>query len=113
MHALLVPLRSEAGEVLEGIRLEDCGSKLGLDGVDNGRLWFDAVRVPRENLLDRYATVSEEGVYHSAIESPTKRFFAMLATLIQGRRRWWPRWWSASAATTTRRGASWRRWPPA
>jgi len=85
VHALLVPLRSEAGEVLEGIRLEDCGSKLGLDGVDNGRLWFDAVRVPRENLLDRYATVSEEGVYHSAIESPTKRFFAMLATLIQGR----------------------------
>jgi acyl-CoA oxidase len=85
VHALLVPLRSDEGEVLPGIRIEDCGAKLGLDGVDNGRIWFDHVRIPRENLLDRYATVSEEGVYHSDIESPTKRFFSMLGTLIQGR----------------------------
>ena len=85
VHALLVPLRSEDGETLPGIRIEDCGAKLGLDGVDNGRIWFDRVRVPRDNLLDRYATVNEEGVYHSDIESPTKRFFSMLGTLIQGR----------------------------
>src|SRR3954453_8206720 len=85
VHALLVPLRDDDGTALPGIRLEDCGAKLGLDGVDNGRIWFDQVRVLRENLLDRYATVSEEGVYHSDIESPTKRFFTMLATLIQGR----------------------------
>jgi acyl-CoA oxidase len=85
VHALLVPLRREDGDVLDGVRIEDCGPKLGLDGVDNGRIWFDHVRVPRENLLDRYATVSEEGVYHSEIESPTKRFFKMLGTLIQGR----------------------------
>ena len=32
-----------------GVRIEDIGPKLGLDGVDNGRLWFDQVRVPREN----------------------------------------------------------------
>jgi acyl-CoA oxidase len=85
VHALLVPLRDDAGNVLEGIRIEDCGAKLGLDGVDNGRIWFDDVRVPRDALLDRYATVSEDGVYESAIESPTKRFFTMLGTLIQGR----------------------------
>src|SRR5204863_9209956 len=77
VHALLVPLRDEDGAVLEGIRIEDCGPKLGLDGVDNGRIWFDHVRVPRENLLDRYATVSDDGVYHSDIESATKRFFSM------------------------------------
>src|SRR4051795_4094741 len=85
VHALLVGLRDEDGAVLEGIRIEDCGPKLGLDGVDNGRIWFDHVRVPRPNLLDRYATVSEDGVYQSEIENPTKRFFAMLGTLIQGR----------------------------
>ncbi|MCW2994978.1 MAG: hypothetical protein JWQ18_2473 [Conexibacter sp.] len=85
VHALLVPLRDEDGNVLPNVRIEDCGSKLGLDGVDNGRIWFDDVRVPRENLLDRYASVSEEGVYHSPIENPTKRFFTMLGTLIQGR----------------------------
>jgi acyl-CoA oxidase len=43
------------------------------------------VRVPRINLLNRYADVDEEGVYHSEIENPDKRFFTMLGTLIQGR----------------------------
>src|SRR4051794_24231588 len=85
VHALLVPLRDDNGAVLDGIRIEDCGAKLGLDGVDNGRIWFDHVRVPREALLDRYAQVTPEGEYTSAIENPTKRFFTMLGTLIQGR----------------------------
>src|SRR4051812_35714916 len=85
VHALLVPLRDDDREPLPGVRIEDCGPKLGLDGVDNGRIWFDHVRVPRENLLDRYASVSADGVYTSPIENPTKRFFTMLGTLIQGR----------------------------
>src|SRR6478609_432725 len=51
----------------------------------NGRLWFDQVRVPRENLLDKLAQVHEDGTYFSAIENPTRRFFTMLGTLIQGR----------------------------
>jgi len=85
VHALLVPLRDEDGEPLPGVRLEDCGAKLGLDGVDNGRIWFDEVRVPREALLDRYAQVAPDGTYTSAIENPTRRFFTMLGTLIQGR----------------------------
>ena len=71
VHALLVPVRDEDGTVL--------------DGVDNGRIWFAHVRVPREALLDRYASVSPDGTYSSPIENPTKRFFTMLGTLIQGR----------------------------
>lgn len=85
VHALFVPLRDQRGNVLPGIRIEDCGRKLGLNGVDNGRIWFDQVRVPRENLLNRYADVSADGVYSSPIESPDRRFFTMLGTLIQGR----------------------------
>src|SRR3954451_10765690 len=85
VHALLVPIRDEHGDPLPGVRLEDCGAKLGLNGVDNGRIWFDQVRVPRENLLDRYATVAPDGTYFSPIENPAKRFFTMLGTLIQGR----------------------------
>src|SRR4051794_40351566 len=85
VHALLVPIRDEHGEPCEGVRIEDCGAKLGLNGVDNGRLWFDQVRVPRENLLDKYAQVSGDGTYFSAIENPTRRFFTMIGTLIQGR----------------------------
>src|ERR687893_2424862 len=85
VHALLVPIRDERGNVLPGVTIEDCGAKLGLDGVDNGRIAFDRVRVPRDALLDRYAQVRDDGTYFSPIENPTKRFFVMLGTLIQGR----------------------------
>src|SRR3954470_5492500 len=85
VHALLVPIRDEHGDPCDGVRLEDCGAKLGLNGVDNGRIWFDHVRVPRENLLDRHAQVHADGTYFSPIENPTKRFFTMIGTLIQGR----------------------------
>jgi len=85
VHCVLVPLRDGDGQVPAGVRIEDCGHKLGLNGVDNGRIWFDGIRVPRENLLDRYAQVSTEGVYTSPISNENRRFFTMLGTLIQGR----------------------------
>jgi acyl-CoA oxidase len=85
VHALLVPLRDEQGRLLPGVRVQDCGLKMGLNGVDNGRLWFDRVRVPRENLLDRFAQVSPEGEYTSSIPSVSRRFFTMLGTLVAGR----------------------------
>ena len=85
VHAVLVPIRDEAGAPMPGVRIGDCGEKLGLHGVDNGRLWFDRVRVPRANLLDRFARITEEGTYESPIASPTKRFFTMLGTLVAGR----------------------------
>jgi acyl-CoA oxidase len=85
VHALLVPIRDTEGQPMPGVGIEDCGEKLGLNGVDNGRLWFDRVRVPRENLLDRFAQVSPDGAYSSPIASPSKRFFTMLGTLVGGR----------------------------
>ncbi|WP_336621851.1 acyl-CoA dehydrogenase family protein [Nocardioides abyssi] len=85
VHAFVVPLRDEDGTVLDGVRIEDDGRKMGLNGVDNGRIWFDHVRVPRENLLNRFADVTPAGVYESGIENPNRRFFTMLGTLIQGR----------------------------
>src|SRR5690606_4539652 len=59
--------------------------KGGLNGVDNGRLHFTEVRVPREDLLNRYGDVALDGTYSSPIESPGRRFFTMLGTLVQGR----------------------------
>ena len=85
VHAFVMPIRDEAGRPLPGVRIEDCGEKMGLNGVDNGRLWFDDVRIPRDNLLDRFGQVSPEGVYTSSIPSPSKRFFTMLGTLVGGR----------------------------
>jgi acyl-CoA oxidase len=84
VHAFVVPLR-EGGEVRPGVRIEDCGRKLGLNGVDNGRIWFDGVRVPRTALLNQFADVTAEGAYESSIENANRRFFTMLGTLVQGR----------------------------
>lgn len=84
VHAFVVPVRV-GGRPAPGVRIEDDGRKMGLNGVDNGRIWFDGVRVPREALLNRFADVTPEGVYESPIENPNRRFFTMLGTLVQGR----------------------------
>ena len=85
VHAFVVPLRDDEGHPLPGIRLEDNGEKLGLNGVDNGRIWFDHVRVPRVELLDRFAQVAADGSYSSSIKNPAARFFTTLGTLVGGR----------------------------
>jgi acyl-CoA oxidase len=84
VHAFVVPIRVD-GQPAPGVRIEDDGLKMGLNGVDNGRLWFDHVRVPREALLNRFADVTPAGVYESSIENPNRRFFTMLGTLVTGR----------------------------
>ena len=85
VHAFVVRIRDEDGGVVDGVTIEDDGHKMGLNGVDNGRIAFDDVRVPREDLLDRFASVAPDGTYDSPIDDPDKRFFTMLGTLIQGR----------------------------
>lgn len=85
VHAWLVPIRDEQGDPMPGVTIGDDGPKAGLPGVDNGRLTFDHVRVPREMLLDRYGQVAADGTYTSSIENETRRFFTMLGTLVRGR----------------------------
>ena len=90
VHAFYTPIRETledgtAGPFRPGVGGEDDGLKGGLNGIDNGRLSFDHVRVPRLNLLNRYGDVAADGTYSSPIESPGRRFFTMLGTLVQGR----------------------------
>src|SRR5690242_10612270 len=85
VHAFVVRIRDDEGRAAPGVRIEDCGPKIGLNGVDNGRIWFDGVRIARTDLLDRYAVVTEDGRYFSDIENRDRRFFTMLGTLVQGR----------------------------
>ena len=85
VHAFLVPLRDEEGNVLPGVRIEDNGPKMGENGVDNARLWFDDVRVNRDALLDRYGQVAADGSYQSDIRSPGARFFTTISALVGGR----------------------------
>jgi len=86
VHAFYVPIRDEkTGEFLPGVGGLDNGLKGGLNGIDNGRLHFTHVRVPRVALLNKYGDVAEDGTYSSPISSPGRRFFTMLGTLVQGR----------------------------
>lgn len=85
VHCFLVPIRDEAGHDLPGVTTADDGYKGGLIGVDNGRLVFEQVRIPRDNLLDRIGQVAPDGSYSSDIENENARFFTMLGTLIRGR----------------------------
>lgn len=85
VHAILVPIRDQDKNLMTGVKVEDCGYKIGLNGVDNGRIWFDNVNVPVENLLDKYGSINEAGAYESPIKNPNKRFFTMLGALVVGR----------------------------
>jgi acyl-CoA oxidase len=85
VHCVLVPIRDADGNDLPGVTTSDCHYKGGLPGVDNGRIMFDHVRVPRVNLLNKYGDVEPDGTYHSPIDNPNRRFFTMIGTLIRGR----------------------------
>lgn len=85
VSAFIVPIRTPEGKSLENVLIEDCGPKVGLNGVDNGRLSFDHVRIPKDNMLDRFSSVNDKGLFQSLIPSDGKRFFTMLGTLVGGR----------------------------
>jgi len=85
VQAFVVPLRDENGKIFPSIRIKDCGHKMGLQGVDNGRMMFEHHRVPRDNLLDRFGSVTRNGKYETEIKSNTARFATMIGTLIYGR----------------------------
>jgi acyl-CoA oxidase len=86
VHAFVVRMREAPGAAtLAGVHTEDCGAKMGLNGVDNGRIWFDHCKVPRENLLCRTCDVDAAGTYRSDHKTPDARFGAALAALTGGR----------------------------
>ncbi|KAL1915611.1 uncharacterized protein VTP21DRAFT_6735 [Calcarisporiella thermophila] len=68
IHAILVRIREEDMTPCKGVRIEDMGMKFECNGVDNGKLWFDNVRVPAENLLNKYSEVTRDGKFSSMIK---------------------------------------------
>jgi acyl-CoA oxidase len=85
VNAFITPIRTKDKHPWEGVTIEDCGHKMGLNGVDNGIITFNNVVIPYENMLDRFAQVNEAGEFESPIPSDNRRFFTMLGTLVGGR----------------------------
>uniref|UniRef100_A0A673NIK4 Acyl-coenzyme A oxidase n=1 Tax=Sinocyclocheilus rhinocerous TaxID=307959 RepID=A0A673NIK4_9TELE len=80
-HCFIVPIRDQNGVMWPGVTTIDMKHKEGLHGVDNGILIFNNVRIPRENLLRKFGSVSADGLYSSPVLSKSSRFNAMLAAL--------------------------------
>jgi len=85
IHAILVRMRDNDLKTMPGVTIEDMGYKMGLNGVDNAKLSFDKVRVPRTALLNRYSDVSESGEFTSSIGSGRARFLTVADQLLSGR----------------------------
>jgi len=62
-HPFIMPLRDEQGALLDGIVIEDMGTKTIANDLDNARVSFDQVRLPKHALLDKFATIDEAGNY--------------------------------------------------
>ncbi|KAJ4836471.1 Acyl-coenzyme A oxidase 3, peroxisomal [Turnera subulata] len=85
LHAFVVQIRDANGRTCPKVRIEDCGPKNGLNAIDNGQIWFDNVRIPRENLLNGVADVLPDGQYVTKIKDPRERHGQQLAPLTIGR----------------------------
>jgi acyl-CoA oxidase len=85
IHAILVRMRDNDMKTIPGVTIEDMGYKMGLNGVDNAKLSFDNVRVPREALLNKYSDVEEDGTFTSTIGGGRQRFLTVADQLLSGR----------------------------
>eukprot|EP01100_Stratorugosa_tubuloviscum_P001023 TRINITY_DN122_c0_g1_i2.p1 TRINITY_DN122_c0_g1~~TRINITY_DN122_c0_g1_i2.p1 ORF type:complete len:670 (+),score=329.37 TRINITY_DN122_c0_g1_i2:54-2063(+) len=87
VHSFNLPIRSKYDHsTLAGIELGDIGPKLGFDAVDNGYMKLTNVRIPLENLLNRFAKVDPDGSYTKPIHDKVgyATMLAVRASIITG-----------------------------
>jgi acyl-CoA oxidase len=85
INAFLVKLRDDKMSLCEGVTIDDMGCKQGMNGVDNARIILKNVKIPRENLLNKLADISPEGIFKSQISNRRQRFLAASNRLLSGR----------------------------
>jgi len=86
IHMFVVEIRDRVTHnLLPGVTIGDCGEKMGLNGVDNGFMFFRGLRVSRDALLNKITDVDEHGNVTSKFEYKSKRFAVQLSALSDGR----------------------------
>ncbi|KAN0004500.1 hypothetical protein ACTFIZ_010652 [Dictyostelium cf. discoideum] len=85
VHAFVARIRNDDGSLVKGVDIRDCGVKMALNGVDNGRIMFKDLHIPRDQLLNRFGGVNKAGIYTSPINPANKRFANTIGALVLGR----------------------------
>ena len=86
IHMFLVQIRNtQTHDLMPGVTVSDCGDKMGLNGIDNGMIFFRNVSVPLDSLLDKITQVSSQGEVTSVFERSSQRFAVQLSGLCDGR----------------------------
>jgi alkylation response protein AidB-like acyl-CoA dehydrogenase len=85
VHAFLIKLRDDDGNVSPGILIGDCGMKMGNNGIDNGWALFRSMKVGVDSLLNEFSWITDKGEFQSKIKSKSKRFAVQISALSGGR----------------------------
>jgi acyl-CoA oxidase len=86
VHVFCIEIRDyETHEPKPGCIIGNHGEKVGLNGIDNGFMYFNNYRVPYDTMLDRFSQITEEGKFKSSIKNKEKRFGTMMSGLHRGR----------------------------
>ena len=85
INSFIVRIRDDDMKACKGVFIEDMGVKLGLNGIDNARLSFDHVKIPKSALLNAFNNVDEKGQFISDIKKASARFFKVADRLLSGR----------------------------
>ncbi|EGC33499.1 hypothetical protein DICPUDRAFT_48894 [Dictyostelium purpureum] len=86
VHGIVTPIRDvDTKQVFPGIEIGDCGPKIGWNGIDNAWIRFRNYRVPKENLLNKFANIDDKGEYTCKLPTPGKLFQNTISQLVFGR----------------------------
>lgn len=81
VQSFLVRIRDENHNPLPGVDVGDIGPKFGFNMKDNGYLGFTHFRIPRENMLMKYTSLSRDGTFKT-IGNPKILYSVLLNTRI-------------------------------
>jgi flavocytochrome c len=80
VDVFLMQIRDENHLPLPGIRLGDLGVKMGDNANDTGFMILENVRIPRENMMSKYRTVTPEGQYKEVVKADPKVHYTTMMT---------------------------------
>ncbi|ODQ81294.1 hypothetical protein BABINDRAFT_160659 [Babjeviella inositovora NRRL Y-12698] len=66
VKTFVVALRDANHELMPGVSVGDIGAKMGRDGIDNGWIQFNNVRIPHAYMLSKYDKVARDGTVSNA-----------------------------------------------